>query len=429
MMRRKTYLKTQYLAAGVLLAGLCLAPRTEAAKNLASFDFNEGPGAVTTTSKDGTLVGSLGHAIDAANHPVLTSDSPSLKAGDGSVSLNGVGFLVVNDSPNPVLGIQTNAFTIETWLKWNTADLHTVDGFVGYGGTYKLGFMGLLNYNIVLTAFGVADIDSGIQMPFDGGWHHVAAAWQPGVGVTFYLDGSTTTTVEFTNAFQVPLNNYLTLGGERLDNPFNGSLDRVRIHKKFLTASELDAVAGSPKAPLSETVVAYNFNETTLPCQNATAPARPAISSEEYLAGITRPEVSTDTPSGKTGDYAFSFNQRTYILAPDLNNVIALDQANPSFTLEAWVKFGTQPQERSVLFGYNGPGGAFSFSVTAQRQLFVTTYGIADSPSAATIPNDGLWHHIAVVHENGKELRFYVDGVLGDTVPYLGGVIFTRTDT
>ncbi len=421
-MRRHILSKTQCLAAGAVLAGLCIAD----AANLATFEFNEGPSSQTTTSKDGNLIGTLGREIIPANHPALVADSPSMLANDRAVQLNGTGFLVVNDSPNPVLGVQTNAFTIETWAKWDYInEVHTLAGIVGYGGTYKLGWM---SSGIVLTAFGVADIESNLPMPMDGAWHHIAAAWQPGVGVTFYLDG-VPTAVEFTGVFQAPANNYLTIGGERLDNPFTGSLDRMRVHKKFLSAAELDSTAATVKAPIAETVVAYNFNETALPCQNSLAVARPAISSENYLAGITSPTVSTDTPSGSATDYSLSFASRTYVQVPDLNSLISLDTASPSFTLETWVKFGAQPQERSVLFGNNGPGGAFSFSVTTQRKLFATAYGVADIPSNATIPDDGLWHHVAAVYEHGKEMRFYVDGVLGDTVSYTGGVIFTRTDT
>src|SRR5439155_11780549 len=61
--------------------------------------------------------------------------------------------------------------------------------------------------------------------------------------------------------------------------------------------------------------------------------------------------------------------------------------------------------------------------------VFVTTLGIADVRSQAAIPDDDAWHHIAVVHENGLEIRFYVDGVLGDTAAYTNGVNFTRTQT
>ncbi|MCW5557444.1 MAG: LamG domain-containing protein, partial [Verrucomicrobiae bacterium] len=83
-----------------------------------------------------------------------------------------------------------------------------------------------------------------------------------------------------------------------------------------------------------------------------------------------------------------------------------------------------------VLFFSNGPGGAISFSVNNNRTVFVTTLGILDRNSAAAIPDDGGWHHIAVVHENGVEFRFYVDGVLADTIEYLSGTLIgARTDT
>ena len=86
------------------------------------------------------------------------------------------------------------------------------------------------------------------------------------------------------------------------------------------------------------------------------------------------------------------------------------------------------PATRQVFYFNNGPGGALSFSIFTNRTVFVTTLGILDQSSNAAIPDDGNWHHIAVVHENGTEFRFYVDGALADTQPYTGGVNFTRTD-
>ena len=68
-------------------------------------------------------------------------------------------------------------------------------------------------------------------------------------------------------------------------------------------------------------------------------------------------------------------------------------------------------------FFNNGPGGAVSFSI-ANRRLFVTTLGIVDQPTAALIPDDGGWHHVAVIHEAGVGFRFFVDGILGDTIAY-----------
>jgi hypothetical protein len=417
--------RTRQWATGLALAGLALATGANAASNLVDFQFNEGPGSPTVAAKDNNLTGTLGYAANAANEPGLTSDSPSQKAGDTAVSLNGTGYLVVDDSVNPALALQAGPFTVEMWAKLDPNSADEVDGLLGYGGSYKLGLMA---GQLVFTAFGVVDMQSGIYLP-PGEWHHVAAAWEPGVGVTFYYDGAPTFVAE-TRPMLAPANHYLGIGAERLDNPFMGSLDRVRIHQGLLTAEQLDTVAATPKSILAGTVVAYNFNESAAPFQNAAAAVRPVISSETHLANRTRPVFSSDTPGGRAGDYSLSFTNGAYVAAPDNNGVINLDSANPNFTAEAWVKFGTLPQARSVLLGYNGPGGAFSFSITSDRKLFVTTYGIADTPSKATVPDDGAWHHVAVVHEHGKEMRVYVDGVLGDTSPYTGGVLVgARTDT
>ncbi|MCL4178281.1 MAG: hypothetical protein KJ072_11150 [Verrucomicrobia bacterium] len=95
--------------------------------------------------------------------------------------------------------------------------------------------------------------------------------------------------------------------------------------------------------------------------------------------------------------------------------------------MQAWVKFAGTPSGRMVFFFSNGPGGAISFSVNTDRTVFVTTLGVLDANSSAVVPDDGAWHHIAVVHENGVALRYYVDGVLQATRDYTGSVIYTRT--
>ncbi len=98
-------------------------------------------------------------------------------------------------------------------------------------------------------------------------------------------------------------------------------------------------------------------------------------------------------------------------------------------TIEAYIKCeGGQPQERSILVAYGLPQG-YSFSIRTERYLFATTYGIKDFGEAtdAIIPDDGGWHHGAVVHDSAAgEMRFYVDGELKTTVAYTGGIIVTE---
>jgi hypothetical protein len=63
-----------------------------------------------------------------------------------------------------------------------------------------------------------------------------------------------------------------------------------------------------------------------------------------------------------------------------------------------------------------------NIALLGDRSIALTTYGILDMTSNAKIVDDGMWHHIAVVHEDGVEVRFYIDGILKDTVTYTDGV-------
>jgi hypothetical protein len=170
----------------------------------------------------------------------------------------------------------------------------------------------------------------------------------------------------------------------------------------------------------AQTLMEFNFNEGT---------GSTIKSADGKLVGtfVGTPTFSADAPSGLAGDFSMKFETGQRITVPDPSKVLALDTANPHFTIQAWLKFAT-PSARSVFFYNNGPGGAVSASVFTDRTAYVTTLGVKDQQSAALIPDDGRWHHYAVVHEARKELRFYIDGVLGDTVAYTGSTIFTRTN-
>jgi hypothetical protein len=140
------------------------------------------------------------------------------------------------------------------------------------------------------------------------------------------------------------------------------------------------------------------------------------------------PTFETASPSGQPGDTAVHFESGQYYQVNDPSTQLKLNPDNPDFTLQAWVKFDGNPSGRMVFFYSNGPGGAVSFSVNTDRTVFVTTLGILDQRSNAAIPDDGQWHHIAVIHQNGVQFTFYVDGVLLDTQPYTGGVLINRSN-
>jgi hypothetical protein len=136
----------------------------------------------------------------------------------------------------------------------------------------------------------------------------------------------------------------------------------------------------------------------------------------------------TNGPSGAPNDYAVVFNgvgARRGTM-PDPNRLVTLGAdwlgSNGDYTLEAWVNLpvGFSPTVRMILYTYEGLPG-FALSINTARTLHTTTYNLNDINSTLVVPNDGQWHHVAVVHKNGETMNFYLDGVLGQSQTYIRG--------
>ena len=148
------------------------------------------------------------------------------------------------------------------------------------------------------------------------------------------------------------------------------------------------------------------------------------------------PAWTTDTPSFAQNDFSVSIGgagRKGLIL--DTNSVaggrfITLGPdnggTNGDYTLQAWVKIplGYEPPQvnagRMIIYSYEGVPG-FVFSIHTNRTLHTTTFGLNDVTSTTVVPNDGLWHHVAVVHQNGVAMKFYLDGTLGSETAYVRG--------
>jgi hypothetical protein len=79
----------------------------------------------------------------------------------------------------------------------------------------------------------------------DGAWHHVAAVLKLGSGVTFYVDGAQSSTVNVN--LQVGVRpDPLTIGmalWKPYGGNFSGDIDQVRIYRRALTPAEVQALA------------------------------------------------------------------------------------------------------------------------------------------------------------------------------------------
>lgn len=389
------------------------------AQPIIHFPFNEGSGPTVTDIASG-LVGVMGTQQDPVVDAVVLSDtSPSGLVGDRCITTSGNGFLVADDSATKALAITNGPITVECWININGAFARPNEGIVAYGGSYKMGMRGGWH---VFTLFGFADITNSVGiMPADQ-WIHLAAAWEPGVGVHFYFNGISNFTAHTSMAARPPLHNYLSIASEGLGNNVVASLDRVRIHNALLTADELDTDPANPKPVTANTIVNYGFNEAAFPSMNSLSPSLPTVQSSTFLPAVTSPVWTNDTPTGLAGDYALAFlTERPPVFesafAPDTGGVIDLDANGTNYTLQAWVKLPTGPmEERRVIYFTGGPAPRASLSINANRALHTTLYGNTDFASSVFVPNDGRWHHVAVVMEDFLRMRFYLDGILRQTI-------------
>lgn len=405
----------------VLAAAACLIALpsfAQAPDPLVGFDFDEGSGE-SVMDLSGQYEGVFGITPNPDAVVELVDDTPSGAAGDTAAFFNGTEVLIGSTGSQPFLDLVSSPVTIEAWIK-STDLTETFQDFFRYGSSLKFG---ISSGNLIFTHLAIADYPSGVPVIVDE-WHHVAAVFEPEVGTTFYMDGEEAAFVATTNFPRALQNNAFIMGGAGGSSFYFGYMDRFRIHNAVLTPDELDSVADSPKAAMGSTLLSYEFNE--LPMANDAAEDLTLTPQEQTILESSFPEWVAG-PTGEPGDFALYFNgENARVSVQDPDDALQLD-LDLLFTLEAYVKYNDLPQGRSIIFSYGIPGtGGYSFSVTNDpRKVFVTTYGILDADNVSEIPNDDAWHHIAVVHDpDAAELRFYVDGELGDTLEYSGGVNF-----
>ena len=189
------------------------------------------------------------------NKAVSVEDSPSGQAGDLAVQTN-TGLNAHEADNNPFTDLAAGPVTIEAWVKPENIVADT--DLVRIGNSIKAGFR---DSNLIFTLLGVADVvaTDAVISPTNA-WHHVAYAWEPGVGVTYYVDGQEAAFVAQTGSPRAFDTNQLSIGSSHTGGSvIPGLIDRVRIHHALLDASRWIAMRitlrNHWKRPLSPTIL------------------------------------------------------------------------------------------------------------------------------------------------------------------------------
>ncbi|MGC9327094.1 MAG: LamG-like jellyroll fold domain-containing protein [Candidatus Hinthialibacter sp.] len=385
----------RFLNYGVWIATMIALSMPAIAQDVYMWEFNEGEGS-TVTDTSGQYTSEFGNPNGL---PKVVEDSPSGAAGDYSVfPTNGYN---VDDSVDSIFAaLQQGPVTVEAWVKPDSLDGNT--DIIRIGNSIKAGFA---NSALLFTFLGIVDISSTLTVPVDGNWHHIAYVWEPGVGVTFYVNDDLEEFVEETRAPRDYQNSLASIGSSHDSaSDFVGLIDRLRVYQAQLSKSELDLDASNPSALAETAVVAYDFDEGEEPFENSAGASRPAVSMGRILHENSIPSFSADSPTGEADDYSLSFDGDDRAVYDD-NETYFFDIIDEPFTFELWTKFRAEEQiaGRPIFFAYGvGGQGGYSFSFRPARPAL---------PTAGVSGQDG---DNAIIPEGGLVVDDSVDSVLGD---------------
>lgn len=218
----------------------------------------------------------------------------------------------------------------------------------------------VINFAIVATNGAVAYISGNI--PDDGKSHHVAGVFK-NQEMTLFIDKQTASILEtpLTPGLAEGSPGKLTLGANSLGSySFNGILDRVRISKKALNASEFFTMANGPA---SELILLKGLADQTVTkgadlhlFVNATAPGpisylwkfNGVVLSNETTALLNIPGIQPD----QAGSYSVTVQSGTETVTSTANVTVQTEAGAPSIVLD--------PINQTVMVG-----GAVQFNVLA----------------------------------------------------------------
>ena len=323
-------------------------------------------------------------------------------------------YIDVDDGGNASLLNITGAITIEAWIKPQVVggvdmDIVANDYQSSYAGyefvvddSTKLMFRtdvqgGSPNFFYQLSA---SSVTASV-------WQHVAAVYD-GANITFYINGVADPPIAasgslFKSAYgPVYIGKYISAY-----NPFNGSLDDVRIYNYARNSKQIlqDMSAGSPVGGNAGKGYAgyWKFDEgygTT-------------IHDMSVNANTGTIHGASWTNDGKFGK-ALNFNGVSSDVF--LGNGVSLQNITSALTIEAWVKPSAINRYQVVVDkSYQSNYSGYEFGFESDNTL-----KFRDNPnssswnyvySSATNLKVNVWCHIAVVYD-GANVYFYKDGTL-----------------
>lgn len=243
-------------------------------------------------------------------------------------------------------------------------------------------------------------------------WYHVALCRSNGT-LRAFLNGIQGVTVANTSTFNTTQPLQLGMSTGETNTALNGYISDARIVNgtALYTSNFIPPVA--PALPTKNTTLLLNFTNSGIFDSSG---GTDFDSIGAVMTHSTRKYGSTSVYFPGTSYLLGSYNPKLYLTG--------------DFTIEMWVKGGTQTGTMPLLLSRNAAYSAGPYYVAYNHSsapnkisLHNTTYGMFMSHN--TTVTDGAWHHVAITR-SGTSVNLYVDGVSTGT-PYTNSAVWDYT--
>ncbi len=365
--------------------------------------------------------------VSGNNNPVsingtLTYDTVDFKEGDQSVVFDGT--VDINYSSTTFMSPATASRTVTAWIK--PTSLTGIQEIYDEGGN-TIGIAIRLNgtnlESIVRESTTVSNTLS-IAYPTDGDWHHI----------TLVYDGANTTHALYIDGVQVATDNTApsSIGSHNAtgggiggvigswdsfvnagDSYFSGKMDAFSVYDSVLSNTQIEDAACL--APTNSTAGCQATTGYEAYWDFDTISNTNDASGNGHNATVTPSTgITYDVLDFKEGDQSVVFDG-TEAIQYATNNTTPnsfLNSATSSRTVMTWIK----PVALSGIQNIYDEGGqhkgiAIRLNGTTIESIVRDDTTSADQMSTA-FPNDGNWHHIALVYDGSNtSQKLYIDGL------------------
>jgi hypothetical protein len=322
--------------------------------------------------------------------------------------------VTVADSPDLRL---EEEFTLEAWVRpeeWlGGSSIVSKELEPGSGQSYSLG-IGFTEYGRV-EGWSEDEVVYSPEPIEEDVWTHVAYTYD-GRRARIYLDGELVSD-KAVGPRELASTGPLEIGCDspELGAQFSGRIDEVRLYDRALDGGEVDTDMEAPiQTPKQGPVAAYSFDEgegTTVE----------DLTGDGHTATIHGAGWTTHGRYG--GAMEFDAAGESYLSIPDSPELDLTEE----FTLEAWVRPGSELNEWAPIIAKETGGGEASHELAywlyeGDRESNQPYGGTEPAPGEKDeahaedpLPVD-VWSHLALTYD-GAKVRLYVDGELVDCSP------------